>query len=324
MENDDDATTWHLAHPSGSSLRLAATGATLLSWQVPGPDGPHDLLDGYTSAAELAERDGYRNAVLAPWSNRIRDSRYTFQGEVHDVGPGETGIRDGLHGLVTRQVFERVAGTDGAITVRTSITPDTGPGYPFAVDLEVTYRLTAGPAGEQALTVEMDATNVGDGPAPVGLGWHPYFRLPGHPSIDELELTIPARTRVLTDAGIIPLPGDEAFEPVQPPGDVGLSPIGATVLDQAFTDLLPGPDGTVASVLRSPRTGDTLTLWQQAAEARIVHVFTGDLLARDRRASVAVEPCSFGGDALNRETEAMVLQPGGRRHLRADVVYERG
>lgn len=321
-----DPATWTLTHENGARLRVAARGATLLSWEVPEDSGFADLLDGYRTVEELETYNGYRNAVLAPWSNRITDARYRYGDEVHDVEPGQTGARDGLHGLVTDATFDADAApgeTGPSLTLRTAITPQRNPGYPFTVDVAVTYTLVAGPDGEHALTFEMTGTNASEQDAPIGLGWHPYFRLPGHERIDELHLTIPARTRVLTDEGIIPLPGDAAFEPVDPPGAVGLSPIGQTVLDQAFTDLVPDPDGNIASVLSSPRTGARLTLWQRVDEARIVHVFTGDTLDRDRRASAAVEPCSFGADALNRQLEDMLVPPGGTRHLRADVVYQR-
>ena len=64
----DGEATWILTHPDGARLVVAETGATLLAWQVPGPDGrPMDLLDGYTSAALpqsclLATRDPSANA----------------------------------------------------------------------------------------------------------------------------------------------------------------------------------------------------------------------------------------------------------------------
>ncbi|GAA4432549.1 aldose 1-epimerase [Georgenia halophila] len=307
---------------------VARTGATILSWQVPGEDGELvDLSDGYRSGQELNARDGFRNAVLAPWSNRIRDGRYTWRGTEYDVQPGETGVRDGLHGLVSQADFE-LRGDAGAaeprLTLVTSIAPDEHAGYPFSVDVTVTYGLETGADGQPTLTVELTATNTGDEDAPAGLGWHPYFRLPGHETIDDLELSVPARTRVIIDEGLIPLPGDAAFETVEPAGDIGLGPVGDAVVDQAFTDLIPGSDGSVTSVIRSPRTGDSLTLRQDPDESRIVHVFTGDILARDRRASMAVEPCSFGADTLNRDPEAMTLAPGSTRRLRAEVVYRRG
>jgi aldose 1-epimerase len=325
----DGQTTWVLSHPDGALLEVAETGATLLRWQVPGPDGvPVDLHDGYRSAAELAERDGYRGAVLAPWSNRVRDARYTFAGTSHDLGADADGTREALHGLLTDVPWRRaVAGaTDSDRTLRltATITPDLNPGYPFSVEVTATYSLGIGSFGEARLGLELVARNVGDTAAPVALGWHPYLRLPGHTSVEELELSVPARARVLTDAALIPLAGEQAYAGTAAP--VRFAPLGQTALDDAFTNLVPDDDGVVATVVRSPRTGDTLTVEQEPFQARVVHVFTGDALERDPRGSIAVEPCQLLTDALNRADQAdeLALAPGERRQLVTDVVYRRG
>jgi len=53
----------------------------------------------------------------------------------------------------------------------------------------------------------------------------------------------------------------------------------------------------------------------------LVHVFTGDTLARDRRASVAIEPVEVLTDAFNRAdcATAIRLEPGERRAFRFGV-----
>jgi aldose 1-epimerase len=323
----DGEPTWVLNHPDGARLVVAETGATLLAWQVPGPDGDLvDLLDGYTSAAELAAQDGYRNAVLVPWSNRVRDAVYTFAGRRHELATNEDG--EALHGLVTRARFSRtqaaVSDSDRMVRLHASIAPGDHPGYPFSLDVTVTYSLGLGSEGEARLDLELSVVNTGDGPAPVALGWHPYLRLPGHASVDELELTVPARTRVLTDENLVPLAGEQAYAGVTAP--VRYAPPGTAVLDDAFTDLVPDEDGVVATAVRSPRTGDSLTVEQEPDQARVVHVFTGDTLERDPRASVAVEPCQLVADAFNRAdtAEAVVLAPGARRQLVSGIVYRRG
>lgn len=323
----DGEPTWVLTHPDGARLVVAETGATLLAWQVPGPDGrPVDLLDGYTSAAELEARNGYRNAVLVPWPNRVRGAVYTFAGQRHELAANADG--EALHGLVTAARFTRahVAASDSDRTVRlrTAIAPGDHPGYPFALDVAVTYSLGVGSEGEARLDVELSVVNTGDTVAPVALGWHPCLRLPGHAVVDDLDLTIPARARVLTDENLIPLAGEQAYAGVSAPARY--APLGTAVLDDAFTHLVPDEDGVVATVVRSPRTGDTLTVEQEPDQARVVHVFTGDTLDRDPRASVAVEPCQLLADAFNRAdtAEAVALAPGARRQLVSGIVYRRG
>ncbi|MCK6209469.1 aldose 1-epimerase [Georgenia sp. EYE_87] len=320
----DGESTWVLNHPDGARLVVAETGATVLSWQAPRDGELVELLDGYASAAELAEQDGYRNAVLVPWSNRLRGGRYSFGGAEHTVATDRNG--EALHGLLTAARFSRaqvsVRDSDLAVRLVASVAPEQYPGYPFSLDVAVSYALGVGSEGESRLGVEVTVTNTGETPAPVALGWHPYLRLPGHATIDDLEVVVPARSRVLTDDAKLPLAGDAALAGVASPVQL---PLARTSLDHAFTDLVPDDDGVVATVLRSPRTGESLTVEQDPFEARVVHLFTGDALHRDPRASLAVEPCGFMADAFNRAdvAEALVLAPGAQRQLVSDIVYRR-
>lgn len=314
----DDEPTWVLTDGAGARLVVARTGATALSWQVPGPDGePVELLDGYRSAAELRAADGYRGAVLAPWSNRLRGSRYRWLGREHDLGGAAD--PEGLHGLVCHVPWGRVEGDDPdaeTLEVWTPVAPSAG--YPFAVQVRATYALGRGTDGAHRLGLTLTAVNLSDETAPVGLGWHPYVRLGD--GVDALRLHVPARTHVRTDAALLPLPGAAAREPAV----AAFDPLGATRLDDAFTDLRADDDGVVRTVLRAP-SGASVTL-EQAPTARVVHVFTGDALRRDPRASVALEPCEHVADAFNRPelTEALRLEPGRRRILEAALVYRPG
>ncbi|MFH5823556.1 aldose 1-epimerase [Georgenia sp. AZ-5] len=324
----DGEPTWVLTHPDGARLEVAERGATLLSWQAPGADGtPVDLVDGYLSAAELSAQDGYRGAVLAPWTNRVRGASYSFDGAEHRLEPAATGRDEALHGLLTQARWRRAAATfsdsDRMLRLTATIDPDTYPGYPFSLEVTATYSLGLGSEGESRLGLELVAVNTGEAPAPVALGWHPYLRLPGHETIDDLVLEIPARSRVLTDFSLIPLPGEQAYAGVAAP--VRYAPLGGTRLDDAFTHLVPDDGGVVATVLRSTRTGESLTVEQEPVQATVVHVFTGDALVRGARASVAVEPCQTMADAFNRpdSADAVVLAPGQARQLVSDIVYRR-
>lgn len=309
--------TWVLTDGAGARLVVARTGATTLSWQVPGPDGePVELLDGYRSAAELREGDGYRGAVLAPWSNRLRGSRYRWLGREHDLG----GVADpeGLHGLVCHVPWALVDTDDPEdelLELWTPIAPSAG--YPFPIQVRATYALDRDTDGAHRLGLTLTAVNFSDETAPVTLGWHPYVRLGD--GVDALSLHVPARTHVRTDAALLPLPGAAALEPAA----AAFDPLGQTRLDDAFTDLRADDDGVVRTVLRAP-SGATVTL-EQAPTTRIVHVFTGDALRRDPRASVALEPCEHMADAFNRPelAQALRLEPGRRRTLEAALVYRR-
>ena len=313
---------------TGSTAVIARRGATLLSW-VPGlrdgvPAG--GVIDGYRDEDEFTSQDGVRSGVMAPFSNRIRGGRYTFEGQQYDLLPGvpesERLIYHGFLRLMDCDVVSVETGsTQASIRLATTaIRPGAFPGYPFAVDLEVDYALTA-----DSLTMQITGTNVGERAAPYGCGWHPYFRLGAAP-IDRLALQVPARTAVRTDDALIPLDGTQAFVPIsadERPSFHDPRPVADTVLDLAYTDLEPAADGVARTVLRDPETGTTLTVAQHAG---VMHVFTGDTLARDRRSSIALEPVELITDAFDRADcrDAVLLAPGTRREFRFGVEVGQG
>ena len=312
--------TLRLTDPdSGSFAVVALRGATLLSWEPGIRNGvPHGgVIDGYRDETEFATQDGVRSGLMAPFSNRIRGGRYTFDGHQYDLMPGvseqERLIYHGFLRLLDCDVVG-VGTTDTGASVRlatTAIRPGVFSGYPFAVDLEISYELT-----RRGLDVRVTGSNVGDRPAPYGCGWHPYFRL-GTGPIDSLILHVPARTAIRTDDALIPLAGERAFDR-SVDDDQPLfrtpQPIGDAVLDRSFTDLEFDGGGVARTVLSDPASGSSIAVWQRGG---LMHVFTGDTLARDRRASIALEPVELMTDAFNRPDcrEPTRLGPGDRREF---------
>lgn len=306
--------------PAGATrVVLALRGATLLSWQADGPAGPVQLTDGYRDADELLGQDGVRNGLLAPFPNRIASGRYRFADREHDLLPGR---RDRLiyHGFVRTAPFELIASATTAdearLRLRTRITADRYPGYPFALDVHVTYTIC-----RNTIDIDVDATNTGSTPAPYSTGWHPYFRLSG--PMEDLILQIPADTVIRTDEALIPLAGDLARVPVdQLPSMDFRAPtrIGAHVIDTCFTDLRVDDSGRAHTILGDPSTGEQIRVWQQAGS---MHVYTGDTLARDQRRSIALEPVESITDAFNRSELAseIGLEPSQHRRFSFGVSY---
>jgi aldose 1-epimerase len=321
--------------PDGSVRAVVALrGATLLSWQaarVSGPAArsaagrPTELTDGYRDERELLSQDGVRAGLLAPFPNRVADGRYRYGGHDHDLLPGRDGDRTIYHGFAREAPFRLVDATTTADSARlllrcTAIRPGAYPGYPFALDLDVEYTIGRRQPGVE-LGVAIRATNVGETTAPYAAGWHPYFTL-SRP-IDDLVLRIPADTLIRTDALLIPLPGEDARLPLDDcPAMDFRTPrrLGDAVIDACFADLSAGPGGRTETVLGDPATGDELRVWQYGG---YMHVFTGDTLARDRRASIALEPVETMTNAYNRpeHAAALALEPGRQREFRFGVTY---
>lgn len=298
---------------------LALRGATLVSWQAAGPTGPVQLTDGYQDADELLGQDGVRNGLLAPFPNRVADGRYRFDGRDHDLLPGRPD-RLVYHGFIRTSAFEvvhaRTGPTGARVCLRTRITPDQNPGYPFSLDVLVEYAVTG-----NSIDVDIRATNTGSTAAPYAAGWHPYFRL--SPRIDDLTLQIPADTIIRTDDALIPLEGDEAHVPVDRLASTDFRApvlIGPRVIDACYTGLRFDRAGRAETVLADPATGEQLRVWQRAGS---MHIFTGDTLARDRRRSIALEPVESITDAFNRsELAAQIrLEAGRQRRFGFGVSY---
>ncbi|MGW1810287.1 aldose epimerase family protein [Streptomyces sp. NPDC002078] len=311
------------APDDSARVALALRGATLLSWQVRhGAAGRlKELTDGYRDEKELLSQDGVRAGLLAPFPNRVADGRYRYDGHDHDLLPGSLGDRTIYHGFARETPFELAHATTTADSARlllrtTSIRPGRHPGYPFTLDLEAEYTITG-----RELSIAIRATNVGDTTAPYAAGWHPYFTL-SRP-IDDLLLHIPAHTLIRTDASLIPLTGDAALLPLDDCPDMDFRApkrLDDAVIDACFADLTPGPGGRTDTVLTNPATGEELRVWQYSG---YMHVFTGDTLARDRRASIALEPVETMTNAFNRaeHATALALEPGQRREFSFGVRY---
>ncbi|TBR36031.1 MULTISPECIES: aldose 1-epimerase [Dyella] len=306
---------------NGRKVRIARRGATVMSIEQAWQGTSFDLADGYRDAAELDSRPSSRFAVMVPFANRIADARYTFDGTEYDLQPGVEGDqRAARHGFVRGVDFdltERHADEAGArVTFTTqAIRPGVHPGYPFAIDLTVTYVLNA-----QGLEVRARMHNVGEQAAPCFFGWHPYFRL-GETPIEQLELKIPARQVVRTDAQYIPLEGDAARAPLEREAGLDFRSykiIGAQELNHAWADLVPDADGRARTWLRDPANGLAIALWQASG---VMLGFTADTVTRDVRGSVALEPMESWSNAFNRAdcAQAIRLEAGEARTYRCGV-----
>ena len=307
-----------LRNDAGRRVRIACHGAALIGFEVPRAGRPFDIAAGYRDAAEIAARPGSRFGILAPFAGRIADARYRFAGRDYDLQPAAApGERESRHGFVRDADFavtELVSNAELArATLSTSIRSQ--PGYPFAIDLSVTFTLDAG-----GLTLVARMRNVGTDPAPCFFGWHPYFRVSDGVA-DEWLLQVPARTLIRTGTDLIALDGDAAYVALADAPALDFrraTQIGGRILDQGYADLLADAGGRIRTRLTDPQTRFSVTVWQ---EHGVMHVFTGDTLGRDPRRAIALEPMECMANAFNRPewADAIRLDPGVERAYRCGV-----
>lgn len=105
---------------------------------------------------------------LVPYSNRLGYRRFHWLGRDHAVRPNFPDSPHALHGLAWQRAWSVVAADDTEAVLALRHEPDED--WPFA--FEARQRFLLGP-GE--LRIEMSVRNEAPHPAPMGLGWHPYF-----------------------------------------------------------------------------------------------------------------------------------------------------
>lgn len=269
-------------------------GLRSLTW-----DG-QELLDTY-AADEMAS--GGRGQVLAPWPGRVAGGGYSFLNRSHQLPINEIAQQNAIHGLARWLSWIPTRYSQTAVTLACTLHPQ--PGYPFALRLEEGYAIVG-----DSLEVTTAARNVGPDPLPYGVGHHPYFTL-RTPRVDDMILTIPARSRFPIGARGIPSPPAVTLD--GSPFDFRAPrPIGPLVTDECYTDLT-AEDGWARVTLTAPGSHLALTVALDANH-QFLQVYTGDTLADSarRRGGIAIEPYTCAPNALNNGLGLRVLEPGER------------
>lgn len=255
--------------------------------------------------------------LLIPWPNRVDDGRYEFGGKAHQLDLSEVANGNAIHGLTRWAKWEPTEHSGDQVTLTHLLC--CRPGYPFCLELSVTYRLMA----EHGLDVSVTALNVGSRTAPYGTGSHPYLTA-GTPLINECALELGASHW---------LPTDERGIPSAPPREVSAShydfrsPESLEVrrLDHALTGLARDDHGRAWARLtrRAARDPGASSGSGEASGEGIrgvglwagpgypwLQVFTGDTLSPDqRRRALAVEPMTCPPNAFVTGQDLLALAP---------------
>ena len=281
----------------GGGYRAVVTegGATLRTLEYAG----RALLDGFP---ESSMATAARGQLLAPWPNRIRDGAYDFDGRTHQLPLSEPSRHNASHGLVRWASWSVEEHTGNSLSLVHRLMAQSG--YPWTLDLHVLYDLSA-----DGLTVTLTATNLASGAAPYATGAHPYL-VAGTELVDELELTLPAATRLVVDDRLIPV-GRERVSGTDL--DFRMArPIRGTVFDHAFTDLTRDASGRATVVLHNPTDGTGVTLWVDASHPWL-QVYSSDDRPGSARRSLAVEPMTAPPDAFRSGEDLVTLAPAGEQ-----------
>jgi aldose 1-epimerase len=280
-------------------------GFNCLKWQVRQDDGRWaDILffSGDWETNPVPTRSGH--PILFPFPGRMRDARFTFEGKVYQLPFTDSAKQHAIHGFTPRNPWrvidwngdEEFAFITGQFNLKKDL-PEALSYLPADFNLNVTYRLF-----RDRLRVDAMVENLGPGPLPFGLGYHPYFRLPGvhdpdigghilQANVDEIWVTennLPTGWRK-------EVPGDIDFR--------NPTPIGTTQLDYVFTRLHGASNGLGELVefarLSHPKAMGLMRFFADAEFKDIV------LFTPPHRQAIAVEPYTCSADAANLKAQGI-------------------
>lgn len=83
----------------------------------------------------------FAGAVLAPWPNRTKGGRYTFNGVEHLLPVNEEATGAALHGLLIDLPLRVISQKDAEVQLAGWL--ESSEGYPFGLDIALTYRVSA-------------------------------------------------------------------------------------------------------------------------------------------------------------------------------------
>jgi aldose 1-epimerase len=147
-----------------AALTTTRADGTAIDWLAPMP--AEALREGFEARA-WPKAGSY---PLLPYSNRIRDGRFRWQGREVQLPP-HPGQPHAMHGFGHVRPWQVVESQENAITLALQHPPGTD--WPWAVLARQSLVLD-----EAGLAAALDIRNVGDTPMPVGGGFHPFFARP--------------------------------------------------------------------------------------------------------------------------------------------------
>ena len=260
---------------------------------------------------------------LAPWSNRIVDAHFSFQGRMYPLH-ANTPQGFAIHGDVRERPWRVIEQRADAVTCAIDSRDFAGFNFPFPLTAALRYALAA-----DTFDTTLTLTNVGNHSMPAGFGFHPYFnRGFGATAQDEAQLQFKA-------GGIYPpLPGMVARSIDTPvlagvedvrglhhvPADMDfstLAPIGSREIDHCFGAW----DGH--ATIAYPSVGVRLLF---ECDPIFGHVI---IYTPAGKSFFAVEPVTHANDAFNLSaaglpgTGTQVLKPGEQLHgtFRIRIAY---
>ena len=246
---------------------------------------------------------------LAPWANRLDDNFYWANGKKYDLNLDLGNVRrDGhqkpIHGVLSASpawIVVAAEANDHSAWTTSRLEfwkhPDMMAQFPFAHTITMTYRVQNG-----EVEVETTLDNLSTDPMPVGIGFHPYFRLDDAPR-DNWKVHLAARDHFVLNSMLIPTGERKPVEFADP------QPLAGIQFDDVFGNLVRGADGRAQFWVEGKSERITITYGRKYTVA-VVYAPPG-------RDYICFEPMAALTNAFNlahagQYQELQSIPPGGQ------------
>jgi aldose 1-epimerase len=141
--------------------------------------------------------------LMVPYSNRIENGTFTFQGRRYQLAHGE---RHAIHGDVRTRPWKVVSETATRLTCTLRSADHESVNWPWPFEAEAEYTMS-----DNTFSSRLALWNRGETAMPAGFGWHPYFNRSLTPEGEPVHLCF-------TVAGVYPDANDNRIPsgPAQP------------------------------------------------------------------------------------------------------------
>ena len=166
-----------LTGTGGLEVAISTYGAKILRLLVPDRAGEKvDVVLGFSSMEEWQAQEPSFNAVIGRYANRIKDGRFTIDGQTYQLPINCAGntLHGGLQGF-QQQIWDIVGQSAYSVSLHYR-SMDGEQGFPGTVDVYVTYQITK----DNALRITYEAKT--SAPTIINLTQHAYFNLEGESS----------------------------------------------------------------------------------------------------------------------------------------------
>ena len=121
----------------------------------------------------LTYANTYASSILFPFSNRIKDGIYNFEGKEFKLFTNLKEENNALHGLVFNKTFKVIhseTDTNSATLILEYNETDQTEGFPYTYSIQLIYFFSP-----ENLSLGVEVKNTSRRAFPFTLGWHPYF-----------------------------------------------------------------------------------------------------------------------------------------------------